>query len=96
MSHLYFTILIIVAAVGGALPFVGWLFTVLMALGRKDYWMGVLAFVFFPVAWVYCAKNWREDNYAGMLLFSGTGLIVLSVGVGWFLYSQFNMQVLPV
>lgn len=95
MISVYFTVLLIVAAVGAAMAFVGWLFTILMALGNKDCMLGALCFVFFPLAWYYSAKNWRKDNYAGGLLFSGTGLLAISVGAGWLLFSQFNMQLVP-
>lgn len=95
MFSTYFTLIIVVGAIGVALAFVGWIFTVLTALGRKDYIAGVLCFTLFPVAWYYSAKHWRDDNYAARLLFSGTLLLVLSAGVSAVLYTRLNMQLIP-
>lgn len=95
MPNLYFTILLIVAATGGAVAFVGWLFTVLTALGNKNYVMGALCFVFFPFAWYYSAVNWHKDHYAGKLLFSGTAVVLVCALISWVLYAQLEMQIIP-
>lgn len=91
---MYFTILLIVAATGGALAFVGWLFTVLTALGSKDYVMGALCFICFPFAWYYSAKHWQKDSYAGKLLFSGTAIVVVCAAIAGLLYVQLDMQLI--
>ena len=89
------TLLFIMGVTGVALVFVGWLFTVLMALGNKQYLQGVLCIVFWPIAWYYSAAHWKQDNYCGLLLFGGGALMLLSAGLGAFCYYHWNLKLVP-
>ena len=60
--------------------FVGWLFTILTALGNKQYIFGIASFFIFPISLVYCAMNYKTSSYSANLLFSGTLMLVCCGG----------------
>lgn len=66
----------ILAAVGAVLFFVGSLFTVITALGNKQYIFGWAIFLCLPLSLPYCALNWGKAAYPGKMVFSGSALLL--------------------
>jgi len=67
------------AAIGGAVAFVGYLLSLLTALGNKQYAFGISMLILFPISVVYCAFNWDKASHPGKLLIGGLSTMILSV-----------------
>lgn len=88
MSSEVLVIVIILGAIGASLFFIGWLFSLLTALGNKSYTFGIAMLAVIP-AHIYCALHWSKASHAGKMLYTGTLLLLITVAV--FAYHDFEM-----
>lgn len=81
MDYSLIPIITVVAAIGAALFFVGTLFSLITALGNKHYIFGIMTLIFMPISMLYCALNWDKASFPGRLVFTGGGLLLVSIVV---------------
>jgi len=67
------------AAVGITLFFVGSLITVAAAFAHKHNAFAIACIIFFPLTALYCLLNWQETRYPAKFVFSGLGLLALTL-----------------
>lgn len=77
------TTAVIFGGVGIALLFVGLLMALLVALGNKQYGMGIAMCVFFPVAYIYGYIERKKMHYANTLLYLGLILFCAFLALLW-------------
>jgi hypothetical protein len=76
---------LLTGSIGLMLFVIGAIFTVVVALGNKQYLFGWSVFLFLPLSLVYCAMHWDKASYSGKMVYWGAGLlsitaIVLKIG----------------
>ena len=91
MTSSILVLLIIFGGLGASLFFIGWLFTFLTALGNQRYLWGALAALIPPVALIYSALHWQQTAHAGKMLFGGTVMLLILLG----LLLAFGFQLQP-
>ncbi|WP_221628223.1 hypothetical protein [Teredinibacter franksiae] len=92
MITAWMIILTITGSIGLALILVGVLMTLLTALGNKRYAYGVLIFLCFPAAFVYCIQHRSESGYPSRLLYPGAALALITALIAWGLYVYYGLE----
>lgn len=90
MSSAVLIFVIILGAVGTSLLFIGWLFSLLIALGHKQYIFSIAILAIIP-AHIYCALHWGKAAHAGKMLYSGTALLLITLGI----FAVHDFQMFP-
>lgn len=80
MSSAILVSVIIFGGIGASLVFIGWLFSLLVALGNRQYWFGIAILAVIP-AHIFCALNWNKAAHAGKMLYAGTAMLLLTLGI---------------
>ena len=80
---------IIFGAIGASLFFIGWLCSLLVALGNKQYAFGIGLIIINPLAHLYCALHWHKAAYAGKMLYAGT--VMLAITLGFLAFYDFQL-----
>lgn len=91
MSSEVLIIVIILGAIGASLFFIGWLFSLLTALGNKHYRYGIAMVFVLPIAHAYCSLNWSKASHAGKMLYSGTALLLVTLAI----FVAYDFQMFP-
>ena len=87
----FLIILVILAgSVGVLLYFVGWMNTIFMALGKKQYSMGAVLFILNPLSIVYCIKNWQDASKQGKQLIIGFVLMCCTIIPSYFFIDKIS------
>ena len=70
---------ILVACIGILLFFVGWINTVITALGNKEYVLAIFIWILNPLAIYYCIKNWDIAKTQGKQLIIGLFIMCITI-----------------
>jgi len=76
MSSFVLVMAMVIGSIGATMLFVGSVISMAMAFGNRQYFMGILLFLFFPASLFYCALNRDRAAYPGKLVFTGAALLI--------------------
>ncbi|MCF6288825.1 MAG: hypothetical protein L3J53_06275 [Proteobacteria bacterium] len=85
MNELIIIGIVLVASIGLLLYFIGWINTIFMALGRKQFLLAITLLILSPLAIYYCSKNWQEAATQGKQMIAGL-LIFCVIAIPAYLY----------
>ena len=77
MNELIIITIILIGSIGILLYFIGWINTIFMALGKKQYGLAILLFFISPLSITYCIKHWAQAAIHGKQMIFG--LILFTV-----------------
>jgi len=81
MDQYALIVALLTGSIGGMLFIVGSIFSAIVALGNKQYVFGWSVILLLPVSLLYCALNWNKSAYAGKMVYTGTGLLLVTLVV---------------
>ena len=79
MSSFILVMAMVIGSIGATMLFVGSVISMVTAFGNRQYFMGILLFLFFPASLLYCALNRDRAAYPGKLVYTGAVMLVGSL-----------------
>jgi hypothetical protein len=88
MNETIIILAMLIACIGILLYFVGWINTIFMALGKDEKIMGILIFIFNPLAIYYSIKYWDDGATQAKQLLIGLFIMGVTIIPAYLYYSH--------